>query len=223
MTHHDGDSFFLEHILTWFSQYGREFPWRKFDITPFQSLVTELLLQRTKASMVADIHGMFMEKYGKPSLILEAGKSKLQDDLQPLGMHKRRAHSLHTIAMQIKEEHGGKVPEQEQVLLKLPGIGRYIARAVQCFAFGMPVSIVDVNVTRILCRFYSLENKGDNRRNKHLWKKAQAIINREPARAKEINWAMLDLAATVCISRTPQCNDCPLLDGCRYIPLRKSG
>nr|MDO8118783.1 hypothetical protein [Candidatus Sigynarchaeota archaeon] len=125
-------------------------------------------------------------------------------------------HSLVALSNDILTHHGGFVPDREEELLLLHGIGKYIANAVLCFAFDRPAPIVDGNVTRVFCRYFGLENKGDNRRNKHLWEKSSEIIACQAPRAKEINWAILDFAALACVPRSPPCGECVLRHGCHH-------
>ena len=180
-------------------------------------LVTELLLQRTRASSVACFYPTILSRYADPVSITSLSHESIERDLQPLGFHARRAASLHAIAAALASIPGGDVPRSENEVLSLPGIGRYMARAVLCFAFGHPVSIVDANVTRVFSRFFDLESTGDNRRNPHLWEKGDEILSTNPARAKDINWAILDLAALACLPRKPACDQCPLLERCARV------
>jgi A/G-specific adenine glycosylase len=212
----DTDVFFHDQILTWFATNKRSFPWREGIIDPFVSIITELLLQRTKAEAIAEFYPKLLDFYSTPSKVLVRGKDLIVNDLSVLGLQDRRARSLLAIAASIKDEHGGIVPDDEASLLDLNGVGRYIARAVLCFAFGKPVSIVDGNVTRIFCRFFGMENKGDNRRNKHMWVKGDEIIAIDPSRAKDLNWAILDFAALACVPKNPACRDCCLQQSCQY-------
>jgi len=212
----DQDAFFHDQLLAWFDKNKRSFPWREGVIDPFVSIITELLLQRTKADAISDFYPKLLEFYATPSQVLDRGKDSIIKDLSGLGLQERRARSILEIATSIKDEYGGVVPDNEEALLALNGVGQYIARAVLCFAFGKPVSIVDGNVTRVFCRFFNMENKGDNRRNKHMWVKGDEIIAIDPARAKELNWGILDLAAIVCTPRNPACVDCYLQRSCYF-------
>lgn len=207
--------------MDWFKSNKRAFPWREGEIDPFVSLVTELLLQRTKAISVSEFFPIILKKYATPSKVLGMKRENIIKDLEILGLQKRRTDSLISISKEIKQKFKDSVPEKEEELLQLNGVGKYIARAVLCFSLGTPVSIVDGNVTRILCRYFDMENKGDNRRNKHIWEKAQDIINLQPKDVKEINWGMLDFAALVCTPRKPRCDDCPAGERCAF--LGKSG
>jgi len=208
---------FHDQLLEWFNINKRSFPWREGSMDPFVSLVTELLLQRTKAEAIAAFYPQVLEHFATPAKILARERTDIVKDLSVLGLQERRTDSLLSLAREIAEKRNGTVPDDEDSLLELNGIGRYIARAVLCFAFNKPVSIVDGNVTRVFCRYFNLENKGDNRRNKHIWELGDEIISMDPARVKDINWAILDFAARVCVPRNPACETCYLREKCSFV------
>jgi A/G-specific adenine glycosylase len=210
------ERFLHDALLEWFTVHRRTFPWREGQIDPFVSLVTELLLQRTKADVVATFYPVVLERLSTPAKILARDRGLIVGDLSTLGLQDRRTESLKSLASTIQEDYGGIVPPDEEKLLELNGIGRYIARAVLCFAFGKPVSIVDGNVTRVFCKFFGMENKGDNRRNKAIWEKADEIIALDPGHVKEFNWAVLDFGAMVCMPRSPGCDGCCLKQMCFF-------
>lgn len=201
-------------MLEWFAVHRRDFPWRSAEHPPFIVLLTELLLQRTKASTVARFHPVLLEKYGTPAAVLAVEPAILEQDLAPLGFNIRRARSMREIASAIMSGESGAVPATETELLELHGIGRYMARAVLCFAFKQPVSIVDANVTRVFSRFFDMDATADNRRNKRLWEKGDEIIATNPDHVREINWGILDLAALACHPREPACDACPVQERC---------
>ncbi len=208
------EQFLHDRLLGWFGANRRDFPWRKGQIDPFVSLVTELLLQRTRAEVVAAFYPTIKEHLSTPDKILGRDPALIRLDLSALGLQDRRTEALKALAIVVHEEHGDVVPPDEKKLLELQGVGPYIARAVLCFAFDKPVSIVDGNVTRVFCRFFNLENKGDNRRNTLIWEKADDVIALDPARVKEFNWAILDFGAMVCVPRSPGCDSCCLGEKC---------
>ncbi|MBN2150578.1 MAG: hypothetical protein JW839_03930 [Candidatus Lokiarchaeota archaeon] len=212
---HSKEQFLHDKLLGWFEVNRRCFPWREGKIDPFMSLVTELLLQRTRAEVVAAFYPTIKEHLSTPDKVLERDPARIREDLSALGLQDRRTEALRALARAVRDDHGGVVPPDEEKLLDLQGIGPYIARAVLCFAFGKPVSIVDGNVTRVFCRFFNIENKGgDNRRNKLVWDKASEVIALDPTRAQEVNWAILDFGAMVCVPRGTGCEACCLGERC---------
>ncbi len=210
------EQFLHDVLLDWFAGKRRKFPWREGQIDPFVSLVTELMLQRTRAEVVAGFYPVLLEHLSTPAKILQRDRALMVSDLSSLGLQDRRTESLKSLASVVQDEHGGVVPPDEDKLLALNGVGPYIARAVLCFSFGKPVSIVDGNVTRVFCRFFNIENKGDNRRNKAIWDKADDIIAMDPGHVKEFNWAILDFGAMVCVPRNPDCEACCLNERCSH-------
>jgi A/G-specific adenine glycosylase len=210
------EQFLHDALLDWFVEMRRNFPWREGQIDPFVSLVTELMLQRTRAEVVAVFYPVLLEHLSTPAKILQRDRALMVRDLSALGLQDRRTDALKALASVVQEEYGGVVPPNEDKLLALSGVGPYIARAVLCFAFGKPVSIVDGNVTRVFCRFFNIENKGDNRRNKAIWEKADDTIALDPDHVKEFNWALLDFGAMVCVPRSPGCEACCLNERCSF-------
>jgi A/G-specific adenine glycosylase len=98
----------------------------------------------------------------------------------------------------------------------VPGIGDYIARALLCFVFDKPVSIVDTNVARLLYRFFGVEGKFPKNpsRKPQLINMASNLI--PDVNVKEFNYAILDFCASVCTASNPDCKHCPLKDMCVY-------
>ncbi|MFZ5768775.1 MAG: endonuclease III domain-containing protein [Bacillota bacterium] len=189
------------------------FGWREPDLPPFAILLAELLLRKTKADMVERIFPKVLNLYPTPKAILGANIESLTDLLRPLGLQAQRARALYDVARHLEERHGGEVPRTNAELLAIPHVGRYIANACLCFAFGHPVAVVDVNVMRVLGRVTASQVPKDNRRAEEIWQLANALIPHD--RPREFNFAMLDLGATTCIGRLPRCTNCPIQELCR--------
>jgi A/G-specific adenine glycosylase len=184
-----------EALLAWFGQKGRALPWRGTR-DPYAILVSEVMLQQTQASRVVSRWHAWLERWPTAGALAAAPAGDVIREWQGLG-YNRRALSLHRAARVVAERGW---PDD---LTELPGVGRYTADAVACFAFGRPVLPVDVNVRRVQ------ERTGE--RFDHTC--AQVLM---------------DLGATVCIARVPRCGECPLASACpsrgeRFEPLRKQG
>jgi A/G-specific adenine glycosylase len=184
-----------EALLSWFEENGRDLPWRRTS-DPYAILVSEVMLQQTQAARVVPRYVAWLERWPTVEALAQASTAEVIRAWQGLG-YNRRALNLHRAAREM-EAHGW--PED---LTELPGVGRYTADAVACFAFGRPVLPKDVNIRRVL------ERTGE--RFDHTC--AQALM---------------DLGATVCIARVPRCGECPLAVECpsrgrRFEPLRKQG
>ena len=128
------DDIFVKLILDWFKNNKREFSWRTLELSPFQVLVAELMLQKTNASQVQNIFPGFIERYPNPKSIANISEEDLANLFQPLGLFNRRARDLKKTADMILKQ-GNVVPSKKKDLLNLPGVGDYIANAVLCFAF----------------------------------------------------------------------------------------
>ena len=184
-----------EALLAWFASARRDLPWRRTR-DPYAILVSEVMLQQTQVERVVPRWHAWLERWPTVETLAAASPGDVIREWQGLG-YNRRALSLHRAAQQVAA-HGW--PDD---LTELPGVGRYTADAVACFAFEREVLPVDVNVRRVM------ERTG------HTF---------GPAAAQ----ALMDLGATVCLARVPRCGDCTLAAGCpsrgrRYEPLRKQG
>ena len=180
---------FQKQLISWAKQNLRDYPWRRTS-DPYSILIAEFLLQRTDADSVVSIYEVFLARYPTVEKLALAEVEALAQLLQPLGLFSR-AERLWRTAKIIVEKHRGKIPESERELLKLPGIGRYTARAICSQAFGQPSAILDTNVARILERFFGIEGGRVKSRCKILWSRAEAIA---PDRAVGLwNLTLLDV------------------------------
>ena len=184
-----------ELLLAWYAEHERDLPWRRTR-DPYAILVSEVMAQQTQVERVVPRWQRWLERWPTVEALAAAGAADVIVEWQGLG-YNRRALNLHRAAQQIAA-HGW--PDD---LTELPGVGRYTADAVACFAFGRDVLPVDVNVRRIQ------ERTG-------------ATFTSAAAQA------LMDLGAAVCLARIPRCEACPLASGCpsrgrRYEPLRKQG
>jgi len=199
-------------LLRWYKEHGRDFPWRRNTSDPYKILVTELLLQRTKAEMVARIWDKFFKKFPTIHSLAKADEAEVLEIIQELGL-RYRVKRLKMLAVQAVQKFGG-IPRTLNDLLTLPGIGPYIASAVLCFAFNVPVPVVDANVMRLMNRFRGYTDELSVRNY------LRGVIPNKGF--KEFNWALIDLASLVCTSRSPRCPECPLNLMCPKIKVDKS-
>jgi len=207
------DDLFIEFLLKWFKTNKRKFSWRILNLTPFQVLIAELLLQKTNANQVEKIFPEFIKKFPDPLKIVKTDESQLAETLRPLGLFLRRSRDLKKTAKLIIDNNN-EVPETKKELMNLPGVGEYIANAVLCFAFNKPVPIIDANVGRIMKRVYSFPVKNAPSRDKNLEKFMQDLIPK--SNFKEFNLALLDLAALICLPKNPKCLECPVSKICDF-------
>jgi len=195
-------------ILTWAAGAGRDLPWRRTR-DPWAVLVSELMLQQTQVVRVVPRYRAFMKRFPTPLSCAAAPRADVIRAWHGLG-YNRRAVNLHRAARLIVDDHRGRVPDDLDALRALPGVGQYTARAVLAFAFTRPVGVVEVNSARVLARAFAghpLSPRGAQRL-------ADSLV---PARrAWEWNQAMLDLGATVCTKRQPDCGACPVERRCAW-------
>jgi len=201
---------FWEKILEWGENNLREFPWRKTE-KKYRILIAEIMLHRTQATQVEDIYASFIGRYPDFNAIFEAGKEKIRNDLRSLGLL-WRADLLYSMAEEIVKNYGGEVPLEKDELLKLPGVGNYIASALLCFASNRPEPLLDTNTVRVIGRVYGMEITDSSRRSKEfeqiLWDMA------ELGDARKFYLSLIDFAATICKAANPRCDDCPLKKIC---------
>ena len=171
-------------------------------------LVSEVMLQQTQVERVLPYFAAFAERWPTPERCAEAALSEVLAAWQGLG-YPRRARNLWRAAAVIVERHRGRVPADLSGLLALPGVGPYTARAVQAFAFGADVGVVDTNVGRILARW-----TGRRLAPSEAQRIADDLV---PATdGWEWNQAMMDLGARVCTKRDPGCGQCPVRPWCDW-------
>jgi A/G-specific adenine glycosylase len=206
-------AWFQKQLLAWVENNLRDYPWRR-TTDPYSILVAEFLLQRTDADTVAPIYEAFLTEYPTVERLAIADVEDIAKLLQPLGLF-FRAERLSRTARIIKDKYGGKVPQSEGELLKLPGIGKYTARAILSQAFDKPAAVLDTNVVRIIERFFGIKGGRVKSRCNILWNAAETV-----APDKEVgrwNLTLLDLGAKICTARNPKCDVCPLYQRCCWV------
>jgi A/G-specific adenine glycosylase len=203
-------------LLEWAEKNLRDYPWRK-NPTPYETLITEVLLRRTTASAVLRIYATFMREYSAPEKIAAAEETKLASTLLTIGYHKQRARILKVIAKHLIEEFMGDVPCSKETLLEIPHVGAYTAGAVLSLGCDQPFPMVDTNVERIYGRVFlsHLPKKGQRRLIEQI---AAELVPEDEY--KTYNLALLDFAALVCTYGTPRCGICQLKRLCDYFSQR---
>ncbi len=203
---------FRSRVLRWFDLQGRQLPWRQPDQSAYRMIVCELLLQRTRAESVAKIYSTFFDAYPSWVSLSHAQRSELVPILRPLGLWRRRVEVIMELAQALQKRHG-MLPPTRRDIEELPGVGQYIANAIELIGFGTPRPLLDVNMARVLERYFGPRNLADIRYDPYLQDLAQGVVECEESLS--LNWAVLDLGAMVCTTRSPQCPVCPLRLGCK--------
>lgn len=208
-------------LLKWFAENKRAFPWRETS-DPYKVLMAEILLRKTDAGKVSTIYDHFVRKYPGFEALVNADAKELEQFLRPLGLYRRRTKELIDLAQIMTTEYHGEIPRSREELLKLPGVGDYIANAVLCFAFGEDLPLLDTNIGRVAIRVFSFKSEKKRvRDDPEMWQMVHRIVPKR--RARDFNFAVLDLAAKVCIPRKPKCLVCPINLICDYCSRRVEG
>ena len=138
-------------MLGWFTHHGRRLPWRDTQ-DPYLILVSEMMLQQTQVSRVLPYYARFTDAFPSCRALAESSTADVLRLWQGLG-YNRRAIYLHRAIQTIAREYHGQFPTALSEIEKLPGVGKYTARAVACFAFDAQVAVVETNVRRAICGF----------------------------------------------------------------------
>ena len=197
----------ISKVFLWWDSEKRDLPWR-ISRDPWAILVSEFMLQQTQASRVVEKYKTFLKRFPNPTTCANSTPGKVIELWSGLG-YNRRAINLHRTAKTIAEKHKGTVPDELSLLLDLPGIGDYTARAILAFSFEKDVAVVDVNVKRVLSR---LEGRTLS------MKEAQSIADQNLPTGEGWRWnqAMIEIGATICTARKTKCDKCPLKETCTW-------
>ena len=195
-------------LVDWFGRSRRDLPWRAAGVSPWQILVSEFMLQQTPVARVAPIWVDWVARWPTPSATAAAGAGDILRAWGKLG-YPRRAKRLHECAVAIATEHADVVPDDVETLLSLPGIGAYTARAIACFAYGQRVPVVDTNVRRVVARAVLglADAASPSPVRDHC--EVEALLPEDDT-APVFSAALMELGATVCTARSPDCGICPL-------------
>lgn len=206
---------FSRAVLAWYDQFGRkDLPWQH-DMTPYRVWVSEIMLQQTQVATVIPYFERFMERFPSVQALAEADLDEVLKYWAGLGYY-ARARNLHKAARQVCEMHDGQFPDTVEELSQLSGIGRSTAGAIVSIAYRKRAAILDGNVKRVLARYAAVEGwPGTTKVLNQLWQIAEAYTPEE--RTDDYTQAMMDLGATLCTPRKPNCLTCPLQSGCQAL------
>jgi len=209
---------FRRRLRSWFMKNQRNFPWRKDSASDYAKIVSEVLLQRTRAEVVAAFLADFLKRYPSWRAIASGKASDLRKQLKPIGLWRRRASSLENLAKEMTERKG-VFPRNREEIEKLPNVGQYIANAILLICHGEPEPLLDVNMARVLERFFGPRTMADIRYDPYLQSLAKAVVNSRDSVL--MNWAILDHATLICRISAPRCLDCPLVSKCKFARTNK--
>ncbi|MEP7028966.1 MAG: A/G-specific adenine glycosylase [Candidatus Eisenbacteria bacterium] len=199
-------------LVRWFRASNRDLPWRKTR-DPYAIWVSEIMLQQTRVEAVVPYYERFVARFPSAHVLAGAPLDDVLHAWSGLGYY-RRARQLHVAAALVVRDHAGQLPDTDDALRALPGIGPYTAGAIRSIAFGQAAPIVDGNVARVLSRVFALRGgPGETSWEKRLWTLAAQLV--PAADPSAFNQGMMELGATVCLPRAPRCGDCPLAKFCK--------
>ena len=207
---------FSARVVRWQKSHGRSnLPWQgRRD--PYPVWLSEIMLQQTQVAVVLDYYARFVARFPDVAALAAASQDDVMSLWSGLGYYSR-ARNLHRCALEIVANHGGEFPRTAAELARLPGIGRSTAAAIASFCFGERIAILDGNVKRLLTRVLGFDQDlAVAASERELWERAEALLPPPEAAEAMPNYTqgLMDLGATVCLPRSPQCLLCPVADMC---------
>ncbi|MCE4537887.1 A/G-specific adenine glycosylase [Pelomonas sp. P7] len=200
-------------VVAWQRRHGRHgLPWQATR-DPYRVWLSEIMLQQTQVSTVLGYYERFLARWPRVTDLAAATLDEVLAMWAGLGYYSR-ARNLHACARAVAEQHGGEFPGTAAALQALPGIGRSTAAAIAAFCFGERVAILDGNVKRVLARVLAFDGDlASSAAEKRLWDRATELL---PAQHVDTyTQGLMDLGATVCTARSPDCLLCPVQSMCR--------
>jgi A/G-specific adenine glycosylase len=199
-------------LLRWFNKHQRDLPWRKTN-DPYVIWVSEIMLQQTLVSTVIPYYKTFLKSFPTVRHLARADLSKVLKVWEGLGYYSR-ARNLHRAARVILNHFHGKIPDNLNDLLSLPGIGKNTAGAILSIAYNKEAPILDGNVKRVLSRLFAISgNPVRGKTEGLLWHLSESLIPKDLANS--FNQALMDLGSMICTPKDPHCHKCPLRNLCK--------
>ena len=203
-------------LLDWFSNDGRDLPWRRTR-DPYRILVSEVMLQQTQVDRVLPKYHAFLEQFPTLEVLADASTADVIRAWAGLGYNRRAVNMQRTVRV-VRDEFGGKFPRDVATLRSLPGIGPYTAGAIACFAFEQDVAFMDTNIRRVVQRLFIGPTAGEVTE-RQLQQVSEQVV---PAnQGWSWNQAIMELGALICTANNPACWRCPMQQFCRDYEARK--
>jgi A/G-specific adenine glycosylase len=208
-------------LLDWYDRCKRDLPWRHTN-DPYAVWVSEIMLQQTRVAAVIERYTAFVQRFPTVRALAAAHEQDVLALWSGLGYY-RRARMLHKAAQTVVAEHNAIMPATSRELRKLPGIGSYTAAAIASIAHAEQIAVVDGNVERVLSRIRGWESHdaiGEAAVRRKVEEFSAALV--DPGRPGDFNQAIMELGATVCTPRNPECLVCPWKTECRTLGEHKT-
>ncbi|MCW7492972.1 A/G-specific adenine glycosylase [Leptospira sp. 2 VSF19] len=207
-------------LQDWYQIHKRDLPFRKKK-QAYPIWVSEVMLQQTRVNAMLPLFESFMKRFPTPESLASAEEEEVLAHWKGLGYYSR-ARNLRKAAIFLVQNYNGSFPKDLNLVLKLPGIGNYTARAILSIAYDLPLAVLDGNVKRVLSRYFGYtENILGPKADTDLQKKADDFLYHE--RPGDHNQALMELGATLCLPESPKCLLCPLTDTCYARVHQKTG
>ena len=197
-------------LLAWYGDCGRTLPWRNID-DPYAIWVSEMMLQQTQVKTVLPYYQRWLVQFPTVEALAAADQQTVLKAWEGLGYY-ARARNLHRAAQRIVANHGGQVPREFEAITALPGIGKTTAGGILSSAFNLPHAILDGNVKRVLARLVALPVPPAKALS-DLWRLSEQLL--DPENPRDFNQSLMDLGATLCTRRHPECDRYPWQDHCQ--------
>jgi A/G-specific adenine glycosylase len=205
------DSLIAKPLLAWYRKHRRILPWRE-NPDPYGVWISEIMLQQTQVDTVIPYYDRFLERFPTVTALAAAPLEQVLKAWENLGYY-TRARNLHQAAKVICEKFKGKIPDTEEAIIALPGIGAYTAGAILSIAFRKPIPAVDGNVRRVLSRLFAIDAPiAQTDTQTAIQALAASLVPKKMPGS--FNQALMDLGAIICTPKKPACTDCPLRDLC---------
>ena len=201
--------------MTWFSRNARALPWRDASTTPWQVLVSEIMLQQTPAARVAPRYSEWITRWPDAMSLSQATPAQVLRQWDRLG-YPNRALRLHHTARIVSSEWAGELPTTYLDLVALPGIGDYTANAILSFAYGQRSVVLDTNIRRVITRVWHGHERPGSSISAEEREHADSLVPRQPSRAAQWNIAIMEFGALLCTAHNPQCPTCPIRNQCAW-------
>ena len=201
-------------ILKWYDLNKRSLPWRKkvsLEKKQYYTLISEFMLQQTQVTTVIPFFNRFIKNLPSINSLAKVNDKRLIKLWEGLGYYSR-ARNLKKTAVSIIKNFEGKLPDNLEDLLTLPGIGSYTANAILAIAFNKPYIPLDGNIERILKRYLYLKKNKEIQRDYLLQRK---IVFGKTLRSSDYAQALMELGALICKPKNPLCNQCPIIKNCK--------
>lgn len=192
-------------LLYWYDSNKRIFPWR-YIFDPYKVFVSEILLQQTNVKKIIKPYFEIVSRYKNIYELANADSEFLKYIFKEIGLF-YRADRMINISKEFVDKYDGNIPDKQEELVKIKGIGKYMSSAMLCFGYNKPYAILDTNVVRIFERILGISKECSRaREDRKLWQFAQAILPQDDY--VDYNYALLDFASEVCSAIKPKCSNC---------------